>query len=243
MDPAALRNKVLVKALRSPVVILPTLLGTWALATAALLGDVTGFFGFLGLTGLVLGVGSGVTRLMLGSSRYATEAVQEVRQAKIEAGEERLRAVERRLEKTREPAVFEDIRLLRQLRRRVIDAVESKAFPVPPEIVSQGEQLYRSCVDSLERSAALWETARNMATAEARDDLMQKRQVMLEEVGRSVHQWARTIDAMEAAPLKRGADDLSQLRDEMSANVEVARRVEERMGELERDLSGRRLAE
>lgn len=240
METAALRWRVLRKAAWSPMVLVPVLFGAWALATGVLMGSPAGFFGFLGVTGVALGLGLAAARFVLGGERYAQDALREAQEARYAAGETKLNQVERRLEKTRDTRTFQDIRMLRALRRRLLGAVETGAFAVPPEVVSMSEQMYRSCVESLEHSAVLWETARKMATQAARDELMAKREALLQEVSRSVYQLAQTVDALQAAPLQRDTgQELGRIRQELDTNLQVARRVEARMQALERELGGR----
>lgn len=240
MDADTFRKRVVVKVAKSPAVLLPTVLGAWAAAMALLLGDPASFFGFLGVTGVLAGLGIGATKLILGTESVAAEVMEEARDAKRKADEDRLDAVERRLEKTRDPRTFSDIRLLRQLYKRHADAVDNAKFHVPADVAAMSEQIYHSCVDALERSAALWETAQAMATRQARGELMEKRQQVLDEVAQSVQQWALTLDRLQAAPLQRGDEaGLARLREELDMGLQVARRVEQRMHDLERDLTPR----
>ena len=236
MERERFRRRVMVRAVGSPWVYLPAGLGVWLLATAALLGNLTGLFALLGLAGLALGAGVAATRLLRGTERLAAEVMQEEQDAKREAVLARLKEVERRLEKTRDVKTFEAIRLLRSQRTRLLEAVEMERFSVPPALVSSSEELYRSCVDSLERSAVLWETAREMATPEARQGLMDKRAGLVDEVRRSVGQWAAALDRLQSAPLEREREaSLRRVRDELDAELAVARRVEARMRDLERE--------
>lgn len=239
MEPGEFRKRVILKALIAPTVLFPALFGATAAAVGVAAGDFLGFMGFLGVTGVLWGVGAGLTRLLLSSRKLGEQVLEEAETGRRDAALARLKQVERRLEKTRDPRTFAVIRALRHQRHRLFDAVENHAFPVPPEIAGMSQQLYDQCVDSLDRSATLWETARKMATKQAREELMAKREAMLEEVRRGVEQWALTLDRLQAAPIERGdtAEAVARIREELDQELAVARRVDERMTALERDIN------
>ncbi len=239
MDPAEFRKRVMLKAVTAPTVLFPGVFGAAAVAVGLAAGDFYGFMGFLGITGLVWAIGAGTTRLLLGTDKLGQEVLDESDARRRDAVFARLKEVERRLEKTRDPRTFALIRTLRDQRQRLDEAVEKQAFPVPPELAAMSRQLYDTCVESLERSATLWETARKMATRQAREELMQKREAMLDEVRDGAAQWALTLDRLQAAPLERGdtAQAVARIREELDRELDVARKVEERMTALERDLN------
>jgi methyl-accepting chemotaxis protein len=80
-----------------------------------------------------------------------------------------------------------------------------------------------------------------MATAEARETVLRSRGELLEEVTRSVEQLGASIDQIQVSALAQGAgsSDLAKIRSELDVGLEVARRVQERMEDLDRRVAER----
>jgi hypothetical protein len=108
-----------------------------------------------------------------------------------------------------------------------------------PEICDKIEQLYSSCLKSLERTWEFWRAALEMSTPEAREETLQRREELLTKVLDGTSHLEATVDQLLAKQLERGANEheLTQIREELDVGLQVARRVEQRMTELERDYS------
>jgi hypothetical protein len=113
--------------------------------------------------------------------------------------------------------------------------------PISRELADKAEELYTSCVTTLERSFELYQAAQGMATSEARDELLRSRDALVGEVVQSVDHLGGTVDYLQSAGLAGGADEtnLGRIRDELETGLEVARRVSERVSRLEQDLAER----
>jgi hypothetical protein len=242
MEPAAFRRRVIRKAVAAPTVIVPVALGTVALAMGVVLREPAGFFGFLGVTGLLLGAGVAATRLLVWPERLAAETARDA------VLEEESRAAARLLALERHQGLDEvgPRQLVGQLRRAwqriaATGALRGAAHPeMLPEIGSHLRRLHDSCCATLERCAALGLAAREMATTEGRVRVQAARRELLDEVGRSVEQLDAALDRLQATALDRDRPpiDLAMLRDELDEGLRVARRLDERMDELERSLQG-----
>ncbi len=113
------------------------------------------------------------------------------------------------------------------------------------DIAGKVEHLFDACTRSLDRSLELWDAAQRMSTRDGRTRMLEKREKLLQEVAASVEQFATTIDSVQALTLEQqsSAAELVGLREELDQSLNVARRVEERMRNLESELGAERLQE
>jgi hypothetical protein len=242
MDPQEFRKRFVVRLLTSPWVSVPSALGSMSLAVGYLLGDM--FFEFLGLTGVLLGVGMGFTRWMLDADTVARRVYQDLKSETEQTHQDYLNRLERRLLADEDPRTEDILAELRSLyqRMRSPDVAESNLdVELLGDIREKSQTLYRSCLASLERTAAQWELAQQMATKESRRLVLQAREDLLKEIKRSVEHLGATLDHLQLAALKEGpaGDDLSRTREELERGLEVARRVEQRMAEFNQRLVAR----
>jgi hypothetical protein len=136
--------------------------------------------------------------------------------------------------------------LANRLRRTFLRIFEAVEIDDPPsnnvaqnDLHRQVGSLYASCLGLLERTMSLWYGARKMSTAAKRTELMKQRSQLLQQVERSIQHLDATLDQLQSAQLADAtgqAERNSALQDELSMGLEVARSVELRMQELERDL-------
>jgi len=83
----------------------------------------------------------------------------------------------------------------------------------------------------------LRDAAHGMRTADGQRSLFESRERLLEEINQSIRQLAGTLDNVKALALAQTpAHDLARLRQELTASLDVARKVEERMQSLEAEL-------
>jgi hypothetical protein len=234
-------RRVLAKALSSPLAVLPLATGIILLIWASVFGGFGGLSGTLGIGGVLIGLGVAAYRWLF-AGESLVQSVQHEEQ-KDEARQQRtyLTRLRRKLRTDRDPRTGKSVDKLARLRKRMIQSGVTESAedsPVLPELVGKADELYRSCLTSLERSLELWEAARDMATSEARDELLQSREALVGEVVQSIDHLEATVDHLQSASLERGQDDtgIAKVRKELEMGLEVARRVSERVSELERGL-------
>jgi hypothetical protein len=234
-------RRVVAKALSSPLAVLPLATGIILLLWALVFGGFGGLSGTLGIGALLVGLGVAAYRWLF-SAESLVESVQQEEKKDVERRDRAfLTRLRRKLRTDRDPRTAKSIDKLAGLRKRMIQSgvTESgKDSPVLPELVGKADELYRSCLKSLERSLELWEAARDMATSEARDELLRSREALVGEVVQSIDHLAATVDYLQSASLQRGQEDvdIAKVREELEMGLEVARRVTERVNELERGL-------
>jgi hypothetical protein len=168
--------------------------------------------------------------------------VQQEEQKDLERNERTyLTRLRRKLRTDRDRRTGESIERLARLRKRIMQSGVTESgedSPVLAELAGKADELYRSCLASLEKSLELWEAARQMATSEARDELIRSREALVGEVVQSIDHLAATVDHLQSSGLQRVQQDvdIAKVREELDTGLKVARRVSERVNELERGL-------
>jgi len=232
MDPNRFRIQVAARAAASPSVVLPAIAGAGALLLGIVLGQPTGFFTFLGAVGLLFAGGMTATRLILRTDDLARSVYEASIENAHEEHEDYLKRLARQLRRDRDDRTGEILRRLHKLHERfredgLLSGMAESAVLL--EIREKIEQLYWSCLRSLERSLVMWRAAREMSTPDTRQAVLDRREKLVAEVQSGIAHLETTVDQMVAESLRRGDEkDMVRVRDELETGLKVARRVEER---------------
>ena len=109
--------------------------------------------------------------------------------------------------------------------------------PLAVEMVYKLRQMYEFSATSLERAVALHVGAREMATEDGRRRVLDQRASLVTEVAAAVGQIEAAVDRVRAAATTAGDalrhERLTDLNADLDRQLDVARRVEERMNSLE----------
>ena len=201
----------------------------------------------LGATGLLFGIAAALSRWKRDGAQIRRAAAEKFRDESNRNHEQFLNDLERRLQTDDDDRTNQHLAALRQLHRRM-RRVGLFAGGLPamilPDVKERTEQLYRSCLSSLERSVILRDAALEVATASARGQLIKSRESLLGEVGTTIRHLGATLDFLQTSKLEKDDDrHLVRMRQELEVGLEVARRVEDRMNDLEQSLSDDRVCD
>ena len=245
LDPADYRKRVMLKAGASPGVWLPAGVGVLTI----LVGAAASWGVLLVGVGLVAVGAAWYGVRLLGRTGEMGEAVAaDVAGERGAAKAGRLDALARRAEVLGDREVATAAFALRRAGGRLDKAAAwgeapSVGLEVAVDVLGKARQLYDSCLASLETSLALRTAAGEMATEEGRTRAMKARQALLDEVEGGIGRIGLALDRLQAAAVTHDVEgDLPRLREELDAGLAIARRVEQRMGELERSADGSPLA-
>jgi hypothetical protein len=198
---------------------------------------------FLGITGLLFGIATAVNRWKRYGPQIRRAAVEKFRDESNRNHEQFLNDLDRRVRADDDERTNQHLAMLRQLHRRMRRVgIFGGDLPVMilPEVKEKTEQLYRSCLSSLERSLVLRDAALEMMTEAARRKLFKSREALIGEVGTTIRHLAATLDFLQTAKLEKDDDlHLERMWQELEFGLEVARRVEDRMNDLEQSLDDR----
>lgn len=222
------RKKVLMDVFATPGTLLPLvgglslMIGGWALGAGAAVG-------FVGLVGVLAGLGMAATRLIFGLEELTNRAYEYLHDQEWKQQEKALDKLDHRLIRDRDPRTQAALRQVRQIYTGLVGDVKSgKITRNSHEILQKVEGLFRACVAQLERSYKLWDAARKLS-GDARERMLQQREKVVEEVVGSAEHLDRTIAQLRALTAKPEEDDMAQMRSELDEAIEVARRTEQRL--------------
>ncbi len=229
--PAEVRKQAALDLIVSPWTLGPALLGGTALAVGWAGGDPTWLFA--GLGGLMAGGGMLATRWLTQLEAVTAGAWRKLIDAEQSDREAELDKLDRALQRDGDPSSQKLLRALRTIRDGLErDDAEGKLAGAGGLVKDRSEEVFAACVAQLRRSLELDETARRLA-GPARRELRADRQEILKEVGETVRHLAHTVSEVREAPVKRREGDLGRLRAELDATMEVARRTEARLRDLD----------
>ncbi len=241
MDPSRVRAQVVKNLLTGPWTVTAGGMGAILLLLACLLGNPSGSLGVVGLAAIVVAMAAAAGQWFFRYDRLAREALDDLRKEEERRRFTHLRQLQRQLRGDRDLRTGQFIVDLRRLCRRLERASPPHAArrgSLLLELRDQAEELYGLCVASLERSLELSITAQDLATPEARGQVLESRESLLGEIEKSVARLDATLDYLQAAAVGRDEPEerLVRVREELEVGLDVARRVRQQMDELDQSL-------
>lgn len=222
------RKKVLLDLFASPGTLLPivggfsSLILSWAVGGASLLN-------FLGIAGILGGLGALVTRLIFRLQAIANDAYEYVHSQELQRQEQALDELDRKLTRDGDSRTQGSLRKLRDLYETFVEDVKSgKVAGNTQNICETVEELFRACVAQFEHSYQLWMTAKKLS-GDAKQRILQEREEVVQEVIETFRHLEGTVGQFHCFTTKTHRGDLTRLREELDEAMRVARRTEERM--------------
>lgn len=243
MDRSQFRNRILMKIAATPSVLLPIVLGTTVTIGSWALGHASGLMSFLGISGILAGLGVLATKWLYGFDKAVAELTEEEARSLRARQQGKLDDLDARLCRDEDPRSEEMLRRLRQILEQFQrDMTENRGGMGRAQLAEIGEKsnrLFVSCVASLERSLLLSEAALKMHTEDAKQRMLAARENLLEQVAISTEHLARIADSVRALSLTAGGEQsMEKIRRELDESMSVARRVDERMRSIRESLEG-----
>jgi len=229
------KKKVLLDVFASPWTVLPAAggLSAWMMSWAM---DGSMLLNLAGLAGVLAGLGMLATRLIFGLEQITEDAYSFVNEKQRQAQETALDALDKKLRGDKDPRTQDLLRQLRHLYASFqTDAKQGKITGTTHPILAKVDRLFRAAVKHLEQSYELWKTARRMR-GDTRKSVGQERDEMIQEVAETVEHLSRTINQFHAFKSKEADTELVKLREELDETMRVARRAEERVAALGKQL-------
>ena len=241
MSRSKFNKKVLLKLLASPITILPFLAGVTDLLALWALEIDSGIATFAGLACILGSVGIFASRFLLGGKTLDREVLESLEQEAHAKREKALDVLDRKLTADGDPRTERCLRDLRTLTKRFREGrswAGTLSSRATFDILTGVDRLLDRSVYSLEETLKLWHTARDISLPDARKPILEKREAIIEEVGKSIEHLGRVLAGVQSLGGETEADtsELARIRNELDASLAVARRVEDRMQALDREL-------
>ncbi len=241
IDNRQIRKRMLLHHLGSPLVLTPFLLGVTSLAAAwAFQWKAAGIAIFAGLAGLIGAGGILLTRLLLGGENTAARILQELEANEVARKEQKLDQLERRLESSDDDPRPE--KALRDLRALVSVFQESSLQSTGHQLTSLVDiharviELFNHCVELLEQTIQLWETAAALHTPAARKPILNQRETIIDDIQGSVQQLSTALVGLKQLGAGNvSTDRLKQMRGELDQSLKIAKTAETRVNQWIRE--------
>ncbi len=240
LDRAAVKKKLVLRLLSSPLTMLPVLAGITDLLVLWTFSIDSGAGIFAGIAGILAGLGIFLTRLFLddAASKDAIEALEKEVQKERERT---LDELDRKLADDGDPRTegsLRDLRALAAAFQKGSSWSDSLNSGSTFDILAGVDQLFNRCVLSLEKTLDLWYTASKMTTSEARSAILNQRAQIIDEVCESIKQLGKILAGIRSisAGESTGDSELARIRSELDRGLEVATRVTQRMQALDREM-------
>ena len=225
------KKKVLLDLFASPVTLLPVVAGTTALLASWAFGGV-GMLTLGGIAGVLGGIGMFATRIIFGLEKLTNQAYQYVVEKQQKEQKEALSQLFQKLEGDNDPRTERLLSQLWHLYTELKQDVDSGKISMAAHDVLDGvDDIFRVCVDYLDRSHRMLVTAKRMR-GKSRDEVLMQREKLIEEVSNSCLHLEDTIGRLNQVATQKKTSELSQLRAELDETIRVAKRAEERAGTL-----------
>lgn len=227
-----LRRRVLRKIFLAPTVVLPVVMGmsAWLISWA---GDGVSMMNIAGLIGVLGGVGWAATRAIYGIEKFAQQAYDEMSQEAIQAETQQLDQLDQLLCEDDDPRDQELLRMLRAQRAQFREIASQPSLAVrSTEVLARVEQLFRASVKNLSECYQLWLQSQSLGRTEQKA-LLIEREKLIKEIRVTVEQVQKSLSEYRDLSKRSVGTDLSELRGELESSIEIAKRTEERLRELD----------
>ncbi len=236
-DERQIRRKTLLRALGSPLVVGPFLLGMTAFTATWALGFRLGFGAFAALAGLLAAGGAFITRLLFGGEAIARQVTEELTQGEQQTAQQSLDALDQHLtsadDDPRPETALRDLRALLKALADFEGETDRVHLATVIEIRSRADQLFDQCVRSLAQTAKLWQTAQKLRTPAARQPLLDQRERLIADVQSTVKQLSDTLVGLQTLGSGEGSStEITRLREELDQSLATAKTVEARVHSL-----------
>jgi hypothetical protein len=229
---STVRRFLLRSTLLRPATLIPVMVGLVAgVASWAVGGNLV--LNSLAVVGVVGGISWMVFRTVAHVENLTQGALNAQQESLREAENRQLDLLARQLRTDRDHRTQDSLRLLRTLR----DEFERSSARPEVSMLSarlgvQIGQYFESAVNQLQRSYQLFEKSES-AVGEVRDRLLRERETLISEIGKSLETFQAVVNKMTRWQSEEPEKQLSALQEELERNLEIARRTEERMREIE----------
>jgi hypothetical protein len=242
LDERKLKKKILLRVFGSPVSVLPFMLGvtsitaTWALNWNPAIGL------FAGLAGILGACGAAVTRLLVSGEKITQQVSAELAREEQQAKEKALDDLDQQLSASdKDPRPETALRDLRALLKAFEESQAQSPdlnFATAIDVQLLAERMFDQCVQSLDQTLKLWQTAQKLHALAARKPLLDQREKIIADVQASIKQLSGALVALQTTGSgSRSTAELSRIREELDQSLATAKVVEERVNSLVKEAS------
>ena len=173
------------------------------------------------------------------SPKFAGEEADKLERVMAHRKHASLRELRDTLQLAGEKHAVNDIHALEKHTDRLERGNDGHGFTIPEDLRPTLNQLRESCVASLRKVVRLGGVAQDLSTAEAKREVRALRDDLLKDVHDAIGQLGAALDRLQVRAVRDdpGDEELPRLQRELDTQLQIAKRVEDRLAELEERLS------
>ena len=186
---------------------------------------------------VLLSAGIYLNRLVFGWDENYERIVREWRASVEQDRDQNLDRLYRDLQADGDPRTEMLLKDLRTLTKTLMSEENHQLASGAFGILSDVDKLFSRCVGYLEESLKLWQTAEEVERETIANELLGQRQVLIDEVEKSLDRLGDVLGGIKKAALSRDSEELTRLRDELAARLKIAEEVETRIRNMNGSVS------
>jgi hypothetical protein len=234
LDKKKFKKKLLLRAFLSLWSVGPSTAGLLTLMAVFFIGIKSVLLGILGLAAIGIGAGIGLKRMFLTSDATMKAILEEMAREAAAEDERRLDDLQRRLQDDGDPrtdTLLADLRTLKRGFTRdqqwAVSAGASTAFSLAGDV----DKLFNGCIKALEETLTLHAQAEGMRNRQLRRQFDERRNELIGEIEQSLVRLGTLQGKVQRMGQQGGdaADELRSVRQDLDQQLEIAKKVEERM--------------
>jgi len=229
MERKTVQKRMLLDLIAHPLTLILITASVTLLLVAWALVRQTGIFLFGALAALAGAAATALTRFFLFGERIAKKVGDEIQQERNHERDCALDSLEKTLAQDGDGRGAVMLSELRDLTAAMKEAHSrnTEMSPLSLELTLDSEQLFTRCVAALEQSHQIWQSSRSVSSENARRSLMKQHRSILEEVRKSVEQFARALDTAQTwSSSEPACQELGQVRAQLEQSLAAAERLQ-----------------
>lgn len=227
-----IHRRVFREIFMAPTVVLPIIGGAsaWLLSWAA---DGVPALTLAGLMGVLGGLGWMATRAIFRTEEITAKTIEKLQQQELAAEQAELDRLEDLLKQDDDDRDQELLKLLRIQRAQFQEIASQPGFVVrSQDVLLKVDQLFKASINNLYESYRLWLQSRELSKSQ-RKLLLDERERLLDDIQQTVNSLQQSLDQYRGLAKRAVGSDLGGLREELEASIDIAKRTEERLRQLD----------
>ncbi len=229
----SVKRKVISDLFFAPSVVLPIVGGISAGLLSWAMAGANPYLTGAAVVGVLGGLGWMMTRMIFKVEDITADAMQAQLDAELRRETQQLDELASQLRTDRDHRTQDYLTLLRSIRDEFETAANKPGTAFrSAQVREQVSQVFGAAVGQLKQSYRLWELSENLVGS-ARDKVLADREQVLGEIEITVDRLQGTVHQFHELVQTDQTVDLASMREELEATIQIAKRTEQRMREIE----------